>query len=86
MSDESKMVFYMLEEKDKSQKNQFIILTRQKSINSNKKYFWQKVGQAFELESDGEFLLNLQWYFYDTKGIYMKRLPISGTNNQDIDF
>ena len=82
MSEESKIVFHMLPDNDPNRPYDFVLLTRQKSIRSERKYHWQKVGQAYKYDNQGESIIRLDWDFFQTENIFMNLTPLEDTVQQ----
>jgi len=77
MSDDGRIPYYMLPEKDKSMPHDYVILTRQRAHRQDKKYYWQCVGRGYKFQQHNEDYLCLEWDFFKTDNIYMKLTPKS---------
>lgn len=68
-------VFYLLPERKKITKVDFIILTREPSQNPRRKYFWNNVGEGSVLTGENSGLVALTWDVFGANEIYLNLYP-----------
>jgi hypothetical protein len=66
--------FYMLPCKDPSEGADFVILTRELARNSNRKYFWNVVGEGLGMTGPNRGLLKLSWDLFG-ENVYLNTVP-----------
>jgi hypothetical protein len=73
--------YYLLPSKDPSNGPDFVILTRELSRNSNRKYFWNVVGEAVGEAAPNHGLLKLNWDLFGDD-LYLNTHP---KNSYEVD-
>ncbi len=63
--------FYLLPEGRNTQKYEYVILTRENSLNPDRKYYWNSVGEGKILMGTNVGLMQLTWDFFNSDNIYM---------------
>jgi hypothetical protein len=66
--------FYMLPSKDPSTGPDFVILTRELARNSNRKYFWNMVGEVRAMSAPNQGILKLSWDLFG-EDLYLNTHP-----------
>jgi hypothetical protein len=72
-------VFYLLPERKKITKADYIILTREPSQNPKRKYFWNNVGEGQVLSGENSGLVALKWDVLGASEIYLNLYPRNPT-------
>ena len=75
ITDEGRIIYYMLPDNDPNKPYDFVLLTRQNSHKPERKYYWQKVGQAYKHTNNGDPILRLDWDLFKTENIFMRLTP-----------
>ena len=75
--------FFLLPENRNPQKHEYVILTREPSLNPEKKYYWNSVGEGKILMGQNQGLMQLDWDFFSTDDVYMKLEPTLERTSQN---
>lgn len=73
--------FFLLPERKEGSEHDYVILTREPSLMSGRKYFWNNVGEANLLKNNNSGLMQLSWDVFGTQNIYMNLYPKDGSQS-----
>ena len=68
--------FFLLPERKETEEADYVILTREVSHKSGRRFYWHNVGEARFLESPNSGLMAMQWDLFGRGDIYMNLYPI----------
>ncbi len=68
-------VFYLLPETKRPEEADYVILTREPSQQSGRKYFWNSIGEGKLLTGENSCLVNLIWDVLGVDDIYLNLYP-----------
>lgn len=72
-----KDVFYLLPEQKRMTCGDYVILTREPSQTTGRKYFWNNVGECYLLRDKNAGLMRLSFDLFGAEDIYMSLHPIN---------